>query len=416
MRLGGGRARPRADGFMPGGRRRPMVRFATALVVLASLGAGAPAHAQQDARIRERRDELDRIRQERAELERQMRALQTTAHDLTAEVTLLDRRAEATARLVSTLDRQLASIASEVTEAQNTLGRAEGELRQKRHVLHARLVDIYKRGPMYTPQALLSATSFGELVSRYKYLHLIALRDRALVRRVEELRRQVALERDRLVVLQRGLVDSRAEKQLEEERLRSLEQQQRQQLARVRQEARLTQNKIERMRLSERQLTNAIAALEAERRRAVAGRASAARATSSIRTSDYGTLDWPVQGPLVYTFGREVQANNTAIRWNGVGIIAAAGTAVKAVAAGRVVSVRQLGTYGLTVIVDHGGGDYSIYGSLVRADVKEGDAVVKAQTVGGVGSSDPDMPPHLHFEIRHGRGEAIDPVTWLRRR
>ena len=386
------------------------------LVAHAVLLPIADAGGQQDPRIRQRRDELERIRSERAELERQMRELQTTAHDLTAEVTNLDRRAGATARLVSTLDRQLFAIVSEVGEATANLTRAEAELTQRRGALRRRLVDIYKRGPMYTPQALLSATSFGELVTRYKYLHLLALRDRSLVRRVEDLRNQVALERNRLVVLQRGLTDSREEKRLEEDRLRTLEQQQRQQLAAVQREARQTQNKIARMKLSEQQLASTIASLDAERRRAVANRPATARATSSIRTGDYGNLDWPLDGPLVYTFGREVQANNTAIRWNGVGIRAAVGADVKSVAAGRVVTVRQVGTYGLTVIVEHGGGDYSIYGSLVRADVREGQSIVKGQTVGGVGISDPELPPHLHFEIRHGRGEAIDPATWLRRR
>jgi murein hydrolase activator len=75
--------------------------------------------------------------------------------------------------------------------------------------------------------------------------------------------------------------------------------------------------------------------------------------------------------------------------------------------------VRQLGTYGLTVIIDHGGGDYSIYGSLSRSDVRENQTVTKGQVIGGVGISDPDLPPHLHFEIRHG-GPAVDPATWLR--
>ena len=98
-----------------------------------------------------------------------------------------------------------------------------------------------------------------------------------------------------------------------------------------------------------------------------------------------------------------------------MGIKAAVGTAVRSVAPGRVVSVRQLGTYGLTVIVEHGGGDYSIYGSLASANVREGQSVGKGSLIGGVGISDPELPAHLHFEIRHG-GPAMDPVTWLRRR
>jgi septal ring factor EnvC (AmiA/AmiB activator) len=366
-------------------------------------------------RIRQQRQELERIRQERADLERQARELTTTAHDLTEELNNIDRRADATARIVRALDLQLEAIASEVDAATNNMARAEAELAQKRVILQRRLVDIYKRGPLYTAQALLSAASFGELVARYKYLHLVALRDHTLVRRVEQLRNKVALERDRLFMLQRNLRDSREERKLEEDRLRALEQQQRQQLTRVRREVRLTTDRLTLVRRSEAQLSAAIAALETERRRAESVRPSAARSSSSIRTTDYGNLDWPVDGQLVYTFGREVQANNTAIRWNGVGIRAVAGTAVRTVAAGRVVSVRQLGTYGLTIIIEHGGGDYTIYGSLARADVREGQSVVKGQIVGGVGISDPELPPHLHFEVRHG-GPAIDPVKWLRQR
>jgi septal ring factor EnvC (AmiA/AmiB activator) len=384
-----------------------------ALVALFLLAASSELPAQD--RIRQQRSELERIRQERADLERQMRALQTTAHDLSEEVNNLDRRADATARLVATLDRQLKSIASEVTEATNNMVRAEAELAQKRVVLRQRLVDIYKRGPLYTSQALLSAPSFGELVARYKYLHLLALRDRALVRRVEQLRNQVALERDRLVVLQRGIRDNREDKQLEEGRLRALEIQQRQQLARVQRETAQTRNKIARMKLSESQLGNAILALERDRRRAVAARPTAPRATSSVRSADRGALEWPVDGPLIYDFGREIQPNNTAIRWNGVGIKAPLGTPVKAVASGRIAAVQQFGTYGLMVIIEHGGGDFTLYGSLDRASVEKGATVVKGQTVGTVGVSDPELGPRLHFEVRQG-GPAIDPATWLRRR
>jgi septal ring factor EnvC (AmiA/AmiB activator) len=400
------------------GHRTNLGRSATIALVVAAHVLCPMSYLRGQDRIRQQRTELERIRQERAELERQMRQLQTTAHDLSEEVTNLDRRADATARLVSTLDAQLQSITAEVDFANHSMVRAEAELVQKQGALRQRLVSIYKRGPMYTAQALLSAPSFGELVARYKYLHLLALRDRSLVRRVEQLRNQVALERDRLVVLQRGIRDNREEKQLEEGRLRALEQQQRMQLARVRQETKTTQNIIARMRLTESQLTSAINALEVDRRRAVASArrpAAAPRASSSVRTSDYGTLDWPVDGPLVYTFGRAVQPNNTTIRWNGVGIQANVGTPVKSVASGKVVRVEQIGTYGLTVIIEHGGGDYSIYGSLNAADVQLGQNVAKGQRIGSVGASNPELPAHLHFEIRQG-GPAIDPATWLRRR
>jgi septal ring factor EnvC (AmiA/AmiB activator) len=108
-----------------------------------------------------------------------------------------------------------------------------------------------------------------------------------------------------------------------------------------------------------------------------------------------------------------VNPNNSTTRWNGLGIGAALGTSVKSIAAGEVVLAEQVGTYGPTVIVQHGGGDYSVYGSLGRIDVRKGQDVQKGQVLGTVGSADPDLPPHLHLEIRP-KGRAVDPLEWLR--
>jgi murein hydrolase activator len=385
------------------------------LVVAALIFAALPSRLPAQDKLRAQREELDRLRQERADLERRMLELRANVHDLSEEVANLNARRSATERLVAALDRQLASINSDVDDATQNMIRTEAELGEKRATLKRRLVDIYKRGPLFTTQALLSAQSFGELVTRYKYLHTLALHDRALVGRVEQLRDQVARDRDRLVRLQEAMEQNRNDKRMEEDNLRDLERERGSKLAEAQLTARQTAQNLDRVRRTEMQLANTIASLEAERRRAEMGRGgvSAARSASTIKTSDYGQLDWPVDGPLVYSYGKAQTASNATIRWNGVGIRAPVGTGVHAVAAGTVVSVGSLGTYGTTIIVEHGGGDYSIYGSLARADVRLHESVTKGQQLGTVGISDPDLPPHLHFEIRHG-GPAVDPASWLR--
>jgi len=390
--------------------------FVAASLVL--LGA-SPAFAQdQSARLRAQQDTLLRLRREREQLERRAADLQNTMHDLSAEMSNLNSRAEATSRIVKALDSQLETINGEVVSATRDVSITSRDLSQKKAALHERLVDIYKRGPLFTTQVMLSARSFGELVARYKYLHLLALHDRALVQRVEQLHKQVRKDQDRLVSLQSAVEQNRDDKAREEAQLRELEQDRGANLARTQREVQLTEARLAKIRATESQRTTAITVFDTERRRAEAARPTVARSASSIKTSDYGRLDWPVDGPLVYTFGKAQTASNTTIRWNGVGIKANVGTAVTAVAAGRVVSVGQLGTYGLTVIIDHGGGDYSIYGSLSRADVRQQQQVAKGQQIGGVGISDPEYQPHLHFEIRHGgsdgRPASVDPATWLR--
>lgn len=381
-----------------------------------TLALAVPAHARAqsvDSKIRSQRDELERIRRERSDLERRMANLQGNVHDLREELANLDRQQTTTERVLQTLDRQIASISTVVAETSERMTSAESELTQRRATLQRRLVLIYKRGPLYSAEVLLTARTFGELVARYKYLHQIALHDRVLVQRVEALRNDIARQRSELVKLRDAVEENRGDKQREEERLAILKRMRSSSLQAAQRTTVQLERRLAEIRRSETRLTNVIASIEAERRRAAAARPNAPRAASTLRSTDAGRLEWPADGTLLYRFGRVVNPNNTTTRWNGVGIEAPVGTPVRAVAPGTVVSVGQLGTYGLTVIVQHGGGDYSIYASLNIAAVHKGAPVKKGDVVGTVGVSDPDLKPHLHFEIRP-QGRAVDPESWLR--
>ncbi len=375
-----------------------------------------PAQAT-DARMRSQREELDRVRRERADLERRMATLQGSVHDLRDEVANLDRQRVATELVLKTLDRQLAAITTDVEETTNRMAMAEGNLLYRKTTLSTRLVDIYKRGPLYSAEALLTARSFGELVARYKYLHELAVHDRALVRRVEALRNDIVRQRAELVKLRDAVEENRSDKQREEERLAILTRMRSTSLQQAQRSTQQIQERLARIRQSESRLSGVIATIEAERRRTEGARPNAPRTPSALRTTDLGKLDWPVDGTFLFRFGRVINPNNTTTRWNGVGIAAPIGTPVKSVAPGTVVSVGQLGTYGLTVILDHGGGYFSIYASLnsVPPAVRKGSVARKGDVLGTVGISDPDLKPHLHFEIRTPpNGSAVDPESWLR--
>jgi septal ring factor EnvC (AmiA/AmiB activator) len=268
---------------------------------------------------------------------------------------------------------------------------------------------------MYTTEAILSARSFAELVGRYKYLHELAVHDRTVVKQVTNLYDKIDEQRTLLVRLQTEIERNRLEKAQEEARLRSMQGARQRSLADVQQSESQVRDRLARIQRDEQRLAQILAAMEEARRRSDAARPNAtAPSGSSLRTVDFGKLDWPVEGDILYSFGRVINPNNTAIRWNGMGIGAPSGTAVKSVSAGEVTYVAPIGTYGLTIIVQHGGGDYSVYGSLSRADVRVGQQVIKGQVIGAVGRADPEMEPHLHFEIRP-KGRATDPLGWLRR-
>lgn len=394
-----------------------LLAFVIAVAGAALPGSPAVARAQStgsaEQRLRQQQDELDKLRTERADLEKKMAELQRSARTLADEVNNLEAQRKATARLVGALDKQLETINTEVIKAGSGLVKAERELANKRSALQHRMVEIYKRGSLYDVEAMLSAQSFAGLVARYRYLHELALHDRGLVRRVEGLRDQIISQRLLLVRLQDEVARNRSEKNREARRLAALESRRQRNLTTVQRSATQTRTRLTQLARDEAKVAGVIASLETARRRAAMLPNARPAAPSSIRTSDLGKLDWPVDGTILYRFGRVINPNNTTTRWNGIGIGASVGTAVKSIAAGEVVLADNVGTYGPTVIVQHGGGDYSVYGSLSRIDVRKGQQIPKGQLIGTVGATDPDLPPHLHFEIRP-KGRSVDPLEWLR--
>ena len=101
-----------------------MGRWLFAAVLALALPAVASAQSAE-ARIRAQREELDRIRRERADLESRMANLRGNAHELQEEVANLDRQRDATERVIQTLDRQLSAITTEVDATSARVDTAE---------------------------------------------------------------------------------------------------------------------------------------------------------------------------------------------------------------------------------------------------------------------------------------------------
>ncbi|MEJ7729403.1 MAG: peptidoglycan DD-metalloendopeptidase family protein [Polyangiaceae bacterium] len=95
----------------------------------------------------------------------------------------------------------------------------------------------------------------------------------------------------------------------------------------------------------------------------------------------------------------------------GLEFVAPAGTAVRSVAAGRVVFADRYDDYGLTVIVDHGDQYFSIYGSLGLTELAAGGVVPANGRIGTVGAASGGAPL-LYFELRRS-AETLDPGPWL---
>lgn len=125
-----------------------------------------------------------------------------------------------------------------------------------------------------------------------------------------------------------------------------------------------------------------------------------------------GALPHPVEGSLAQSFGEHLHPKYRTKTMNtGLLIQAPAGTPVQAVAEGKVVFADFYQSYGPMVILDHGGGYYTLYTHLRVAHVSKGQVLRQGDVLGTVGETLDG--PRLGFEIRQ-QTQAQDPNRWLK--
>ncbi len=113
-----------------------------------------------------------------------------------------------------------------------------------------------------------------------------------------------------------------------------------------------------------------------------------------------GEFLWPIPGyyKLSSDFGTKRTINGVTDVHRGMDIPAPAGTKIFAAADG-VVSTKNHSSYGISVKLSHGNGVATIYGHMSKRVVSDGQAVVKGELIGYVGSTGRSTGNHLHFEV-----------------
>lgn len=390
------------------------------LLVVAALSAAPGAAQDPDLReeiLRSQR-RLEEIRAERERLEREMGDVRNRVRDVSRELANVERRLSASRSALAEVQFLSQATSEQIEATTRELIQTEEHLAEARAVLRRRLREIYKMGPLQSVQVLLGARSFTDLLNRYHYLQRIAAFDRALVERVRILQEELARRNDDLQQRMAELGSLRQQRLTEVAQLASVESERAATLQEFRTREERAASRLEELDADEARLTTLIDDLERRRREMEATRARAGGPT--LTAADAGTLEWPIDGEVVYRFGRERRPNGTVLRWNGIGLAAPTGTPVRAVKAGRVVLAGPFEGYGPTVVLSHGEGFYTLYLYLEDIGVVEGRDVAPGQVVGTVGGADTPEGPHIEFQIRaplEGNSpQAQDPLKWLRPR
>ena len=123
-----------------------------------------------------------------------------------------------------------------------------------------------------------------------------------------------------------------------------------------------------------------------------------------------GQFQLPVAGELSNRFGS--RRSDTGTNWKGLFIRANAGSPVKALESGLVVFADWLRGFGNLIIIDHGDGYMSLYGSNEALLKQEGETVASGDQIAKVGNSGGNAETGLYFEVRY-HSRAIDPLQWV---
>jgi murein DD-endopeptidase MepM/ murein hydrolase activator NlpD len=122
---------------------------------------------------------------------------------------------------------------------------------------------------------------------------------------------------------------------------------------------------------------------------------------------------WPARGRISSGFGmRKIPYASGYQFHTGVDIIGAYGSEVWASADGKVVFAGYRGSYGHTVVIDHGYGYETLYAHLSGFSVGAGDLVQRGETVGYMGASGRTTGTHLHYEVLLN-GSPVNPTNYM---
>ncbi|MDQ4064979.1 MAG: peptidoglycan DD-metalloendopeptidase family protein [Actinomycetota bacterium] len=367
---------------------RGLSRAAVAATLLATLVVPAvTSPAGERARLQE-------IEREREAIEAKIEVKEAKAADLMATIDKLDTRLRNVQIEMVRLDERIKDIEAQVSTALVRIEAIENEIAKIEEAAIEQAVALYKTGATDTIEALLEAQSLSELDAKVELLGVASRKTTGALVRYGRLNLEIEAEHQALFNLREDLTAERKHKaELRKEWLAD-KATHAEALAELNKRLNVQRNK-------EGDLQDA-----ADR---ITGRLEAIAARNSVEklgTSAYGYI-WPLNGNVTSPYG---------YRWgrmhSGIDIDGYTGQPIVASKEGTVVMAEYYSGYGLTVVVNHGGGYATLYAHLSATTVLDGQEIEQGDMVGRVGCTGSCTGDHLHFEVRVN-GDPRDPMQYL---
>ena len=359
---------------------------------------------------------LEDVKHSRRVTEKKLNATKAGINDVKVEMGAIENRLQSVSNQLEDATDRLSSAKARQGQLKQELDKANAGVVAKKSQVERRLRSIYKEGKPNVIEFFFGAKGAADLSTQEFIANRVEMGDRRLFAEFEAARdaaRKKKEEQDAEVRHVRQLMSAQAEKQQE---LNSAQKQKEGYLQTLKSKKVDLENILD-------ELDSDAADIEAEIKVAVArARAAESRKASEAKKKGVtytppprhsGGLSRPTGGSITSSFGMRFHPILKYTRMHsGIDFGGGYGAAVYSAAGGTVISAGSKGSYGSTVVIDHGGGLSTVYGHLSRISVSEGQTVSTHQRVGSIGSSGLSTGPHLHFEVRIN-GRAVNPMNFL---
>lgn len=394
-----------------------MVRFP--LVIALFLALIVPGVGRADVK-----DELQGVRKEIKEKKLLLKKTAKVESKVSDELQQIEKNLQDKEKSLVSLGKELEGVEGVLAKTQTDIETTRAEVERRKKQITARLATLYKAGEVSNARMFFSSESFPEMVENLRYTQSILESDRRIVAeynaRIERLRElKGSLERD-LARKEKIKTNIEVKKQevAEEKKKKAAF------LLKVREDKSHYLSSLKELEANARRLQSMVERLEARSRKSYSRKSDSKsigggnQALPPLSDKGFGAqrgrLALPARGEIVARFGRHKHPEfNSFTVSNGIAIAAPAGSDIRSVYDGQVIFADYFKGYGNMVIVDHGGGYFSLYAHAAKILKRVGASVGRNDVVASVGDVDSPRGAQLYFEIRY-QGKPVDPAPWFR--
>lgn len=351
-------------------------------------------------------EEYKKIQKEIKERREKLRRIERRESSILSELEATDKALSLAEAELRKYRKRLKDNEREILRVESEISKSKKSIEQQKEWIKRKLRAMQKNRYQSDIVILLSGTdNLSSLMRRWKFLqYLSTYESRLLLDYRRNLEGFNAKERQ-LFALKAELIKNESKIKSEEEKLSKEKKDKKVILASVQNEKSSHEKMLRELKEASKRLLEII-------RKSEIGDTYYAKGFTALK----GKLPWPVEGRVAIPYGSQKDPIfNTPIFRSGIFIQAGEDLFAKAVHTGKVVFAEWFKGYGQLMIVNHGDGYHTLYGSLSEIFSKVGDIINNGQIIGRIGNSGIVDVPGLYFELRY-KGKPLDPLQWLKRK